>query len=156
MKELPIKFNCRGDLLAKKDFPKIYEEFKNYKSKSLTHSRPTNAHQKQYFSISPLFGRDRYNADDKQKIELAAEQLTHVHVKQKNSVWLDEDNDPLAQWDCTSNSYLIYSYFVHGGTRNYYVIAFIDNNAHAHWEDENSKLLWLKDAKEYRISVINI
>ena len=153
MTVLPIKFDCRGDLLLIKDFPKIYNEFQKYKSISSVHSRPNNSYQKQYVSLSPLLGRDRFNADDKQEIELRREQLTHIHVKQKGCIWVDEDNDPLAQWECTSNSYLIYSYFVHNGTRYYFIITFIDDNAHVHWEDEKLKSLWLRDAKEYRISI---
>ncbi|EXU76768.1 hypothetical protein BG55_03815 [Erwinia mallotivora] len=139
-----------------KGFVPVYDEFKIYKLSSKTHSRPTNKYQKEFFSISPLFGRDRFNADDSMALELSAENLTHVHVKQKSCIWVDEDGDPLVQWECKSNAYLIYSYFVHKATRYYFVVNFIDNNAHASWDNEDAKKLWLEDAKAFRLSVISL
>lgn len=135
-------------------FQPIYQEFCTYKSLSGTHSRPTNAEQKQFVSISDLFGRDRFNADDELKIELSAESLTHLHTIQEGCTWEDSSGYRLAQWSCTSNSYLIYSYFVHLSTRYYFVVDFIDNNAHASWKNTLAKKIWLSDAKIYRESII--
>lgn len=152
---LPIKFSHRPDLSGRKDFLPFYNEFIKYKSASIFHSRPSNSYQKQYYSISPLFGRDRFNADDNLKTELAAELLTHVHVKQEHSIWTDKNGAPLAQWKCKSDAYLIYSYFVHNLERYYFVVTFIDNDAHASWDNEDAKKMWLEDARNYRLSVIS-
>ena len=54
------------------------------------------------------------------------------------------------KWKCKSNSYLIYSYFVFSGTRHYYIVDFIDHDAHANWDNQEAIQMWIDEAKQYR------
>lgn len=150
---LAIEINCCAKLSTDADFTPFIQEFDAYKRNSDRHSAPTRQEQEEYASISPLFGRDRRNVDTEEPFLQAQETLSHLHNRQDDSVWTDEEGDPLSQWECTSDSYLIYSYFVHNGIRYYYIVDFIDNDAHANWDNEEAKLMWIQEAKDYRLSI---
>jgi len=62
--------------------------------------------KKNYPSIHPLFGRDRF---DKCNKTANIEEIQHLHVREEYSIWEDEQGK-LFQWDCTSDTHLIYSY----------------------------------------------
>lgn len=150
---LAIEISCCAKLANDTDFSPFYREFVDYKQNSDRHAAPTRREQEEYASISVLFGRDRPNVDEEAPFPQRQETLSHLHSRQDDSEWNDEDGDLLAQWECTSDSYLIYSYFVYDGKRHYYIVDFIDNKAHANWENEEAKLMWIEEAKSYRLSI---
>lgn len=149
---LAINIECCPKLAADGQFKPFFAEFEAYKLSSDTHSRPTTKEQQEYVSVSELFGRDRANVDEEHPYYQRQESLSHLHTKQEDSEWEDEDGDRLVQWECTSDSYLIYSYFVFKGVRYYYVVDFIDNGAHANWDNQEAKMMWVQEAKAYRES----
>lgn len=151
--QLAIDIKCCDKLAADAEFAPFYQEFETYKRSSDRHARPTKTEQNEYASISGLFGRDRANVDEEKPFLQKQEDLGHLHAKQHDSEWGDEDGDPLVQWECTSNSYIIYSYFVHASVRHYYVVDFIDDEAHASWDNQEAKMMWIQEAKAYRLTI---
>lgn len=147
---LAIEFDCCEKLANDGEFLPFYQEFCRYKQLSAEHSRPRYSIQKLFASISLLFGRDRDNVDEDKPYHQKREGLTHLHVRQEDSVWEDDNGHPLVQWKCKSNSYLIYSYFVVSGTRHYYIVDFIDHDAHANWDNQEAIQMWIDEAKQYR------
>lgn len=150
---LVIDIKCCDKLAAINGFTPFYEEFCRYKKQSVEQPRPKQRIQKIFASLSLLFGRDRANVDENIPFYQRQEELSHLHVRQEDSIWEDGDGAPLAQWECKSNSYLIYSYFVNAGTRYYYVVDFIDDNAHANWDNQEAVQMWIQEAKQYRLSI---
>ncbi|MFE8153875.1 type II toxin-antitoxin system YafO family toxin [Brenneria goodwinii] len=150
---LAINLSCCEKLANNGEFLPFYQEFCTYKQLSTEHSRPRNSIQKLFASISILFGRDRGNVDEDEPFHQKKEGLTHLHVREEDSIWEDKDGNPLVQWECKSNSYLIYSYFVHLGTRYYYVVDFIDHDAHANWQNQQAIQMWIDEAKQYRLGI---
>ncbi|EIW9313087.1 MULTISPECIES: type II toxin-antitoxin system YafO family toxin [Klebsiella] len=155
---LAIDVKCCEKLASDGEFLPFYQEFEEYKRKSddTEQPRPSNKMQQSYASISGLFGRDRANVDEARPFYQRQEGLGHLHVRQEDSVWEDESGDPLIQWKCTSNSYIIYSYFVHNLVRYYFVVDFIDDEAHANWDNQEAIQMWIADAKAYRLTVKEI
>lgn len=151
--QLAINIHCCDKLAADVEFAPFYQEFESYKRNSDRHARPTKTEQNEYASISALFGRDRANVDEEKPFLQKQEDLGHLHTKQDDSDWVDKDGDPIVQWECTSNSYIIYSYFVHGSVRHYYVVDFIDDEAHAKWDNQEAIMMWIQEAKAYRLTI---
>lgn len=137
------------------NFIELIEAFKEYKRNSEANeiAAPTRHTQENMEPVSPLFGRDRFfkNPEDARRQE-----LYHLHVFQEKSIWFDGDSDMLAQWECKSDSYLIYSYFKLDNTHYFYIIAFLDVGAHKATKDlEDGSphpvvLEWLKEASDYK------
>lgn len=155
---LVIDIKCCEKLAANGDFLPFFQEFERYKRScdETDHPRPGTSLQKLYQPISLLFGRDRANVDEERPFCQRQEGLSHLHTRQEDSVWEDGAGDTLVQWECCSNSYIIYSYFVHNLIRYYFVVDFIDNDAHANWENQEAIQMWIADAKTYRLSIKEI
>ena len=136
-------------------FKELLSKFEAYKKESAPGeiARPTRAIQEEYIGIDKALGRDRFfkNPDDAKDFE-----LTHLHVYDGTRVWKDIDGENKAQWYCTSDRYLVYSYFKHNDTHVFYIIAFIPKDAHELTKDlENGQAnpivkAWLKQAKEFQ------
>jgi len=129
----------------------IFEEFRVYKESSADdeHAAPTRHVQENYCCIVPLFGRDRF---DKENRDARSEDIQHLHIREDHSIWEDEEG-LLSQWYCTSDRYLVYSYFLHEGIHHYYIIELYNSSSHLQYvEDVRS---FVEDAKAYRLEVIN-
>lgn len=133
-------------------FKEIFDEFCYYKENSEynEHPSPTRHTQETYECFSPLFGRDRF---DKKYPEASNQNIQHLHVRQSKSVWDFPDGAAKAQWECTSDSYLVYSYFMHEGFHHYFVIEFYISGGHAQYEQDVQ--IFIHEAEQYRLSKIN-
>ena len=82
----------------------IANEFLIYKqaSKNREHPAPSRKVQEIYKSASEMFGRDRF---DKISKDAQKEEIQHLHVRQTDSTWEDDEGYGYAQWYCTSDSY---------------------------------------------------
>lgn len=79
-----------------------------------------------------------------------AEELHHVHIWQEGCCWEDE-NGLKVQWASTSNSYVVYSYFIDKDSdHHFYVIDYCQDEAHALIEDKKQVADWTRQAKEFR------
>jgi hypothetical protein len=142
----------RSDKLKNdRSFDLAYEEFQYYKldSKSNEHPAPTRHTQVVYQGVNPFFGRDRF---DKLNPVASALDIQHVHFKQDDVIWTDSDGEQLAQWSCTSDSYLIYSYFQHSSEKYYYAIEFFVDAAHDLYEENIERFIQM--AAAYKNSVV--
>lgn len=144
-------FESHHNLKLNPLFLEIYKEFKFYKEDSAPdeHAAPSNHIQKTYCSIHPLFGRDRF---DKVNKVANVEEIQHLHVREELSIWEDEEGH-LCQWECTSDTHLIYSYFYHKDKHYYYLIEFYKKNAHLQYVDDIR--YFIEEAKKYRLSIIS-
>jgi len=136
-------------LASSPEFLEIYNEFQEYKKGSAPdeHAAPTRYVQEQYPCISEILGRDRF---EKWAEKARLEEIQHIHVIQERSIWKDEQGQ-LVQWDCTSNSYLVYSYFFHDNKHHYYVLEFYKFAAHKKYE--HAVPCFINEAKTYRESI---
>lgn len=153
--EKDFNFACVKDLENDVKFYKeVFPEFKIYKEKSLPHehSAPSIHVQKTYQSIHDLFGRDRLETVDK---IARKEDVRHLHIYSIGLPWFIDDNELLAQWFCTSDTQLIYSYFFHKNTHYYYVIDFLDLKAHNRYANEVFKQECIVKAINYRKSIMD-
>lgn len=138
-----------------KDFIDLFDKFQYYKENSEPHeiATPSRRIQEETESLIAEFGRDRFF---KNPTDARRDDLTHLHLFTDNCDWLDEDGTPKVQWECTSNSYLIYSYFEHNGVHVFYLIALINRFAHQKTKDLTNGdpnpivLEWLADAIRFR------
>ncbi|EOR09651.1 MULTISPECIES: type II toxin-antitoxin system YafO family toxin [Acinetobacter] len=156
MQQKTFIFTASEKLSNHPDFKLILEEFESYKKNSndKEHPRPVNHIQRTTASVSYYFGRDRFDIKHKQA---RAEEIQHVHFREENSLWEFDDGDPKAQWDCKSNTYLIYSYFYHNNCHYYFLIDLIEKNAH---NNDNAIYIasapgYLAQAQEYKSNIIN-
>ena len=142
-------FAHHNQFLDDPSFLVIYQEFQYYKENSAAneHAAPSRHIQQTTEGYSPLFGRDRF---DKVNFLARQENIQHLHVRQEHSIWEDEQG-ALVQWDCTSNSYLIYSYFFYQDKHHYFVIEFYANDAHV--EYEHKVPYFVEQAKAYRLKI---
>lgn len=143
-------FEAHQNLKLNPEFLAVYEEFKFYKEDSAPdeHAAPTHHIQKNYPSIHPLFGRDRF---DKFNKTANIEEIQHLHVREEYSIWEDEQGK-LFQWDCTSDTHLIYSYFRYDETHYYYLIEFYKKAAHVKYVEDVQ--YFIQEAKKYRLTII--
>ncbi|MGE6267015.1 type II toxin-antitoxin system YafO family toxin [Aeromonas media] len=125
----------------------VLDEFKDYKRRSLDYDdlpTPSRDSQSEYQSISDTMGRDR-----RFEAPYLAKQvdLHHIHVWQDGSRW----EGGLAQWECTSNSYLIYSWVIRDDRHHILVMDYFRDNAHNIYAEENSQVieLWASQAKAF-------
>ncbi|CAM7066425.1 type II toxin-antitoxin system YafO family toxin [Morganella morganii] len=83
--------------------------------------------------------------------EARAEDVHHVHLWQTGCVWEDEDEGLNVQWDCTSDSFIIYSYFKDKDSdHHFYIIDFLFDQAHTIIEDSEQILKWVELARQHR------
>lgn len=75
-----------------------------------------------------------------------AEDLHHVHIWQEGCCWEDEHGLKV-QWASTSDSYVVYSYFIdRDKDHHFYVIDYCQDAAHALIEDRCQVLAWIEQA----------
>lgn len=84
---------------------------------------PTVRIQKKFKSANPQFGRDRYDTAYK------SVDIQHLHLMDSNAKW-DSGGGLLAQWHCTSDTHLIYSYFKHAQNYYFYLVEIYSIDAH--------------------------
>lgn len=142
-------FEAHKDLKLNPLFLIILEQFKYYKESSADdeHAAPTHHVQKNYRSVHPNFGRDRF---DKYDHHANSEELQHVHIRDEHSLWEDEQGI-LFQWDCTSDKHLIYSYFKYDKKHYYYLIELYNTNAHIEYMKHIE--YFIQEAKKYRLTI---
>ncbi|MEG0579964.1 MAG: type II toxin-antitoxin system YafO family toxin [Niameybacter sp.] len=126
----------------------IVLEFIKYKESSERYEHPAPTIKSQQKKESPYieFGRDRYDIAHK------SEDVQHIHLRDGTKSWEDEQG-PLVQWNCTSDTHLIYSYFKHNGAYYYYLVEIYDDKAHLSYE--KAKLELFKEAKRYKETKLN-
>lgn len=125
----------------------IADQFLIYKqaSRNREHPAPSRNVQERDEPASEYFGRDRF---DKFSKNAQKEEIQHVHLRQEDSIWEDEEGYGYAQWHCTSDSYLVYSYFKYKNDHYYYLIEFFGESAHSLYEKETKK--FIQCAKDFR------
>ena len=150
---------CLSDTLNKvsddPDFIDLFNKFQYYKENSEPHeiATPSRKVQEETEGLIAEFGRDRFFKNPQ---HASQDDLTHLHLFTDDCEWLDEDGTPKVQWECTSNSYLIYSYFESNGIHVFYLIALIEKGAHRLTKDlldgdPNPIVLeWLAEAIRFR------
>lgn len=130
------------------------DEFEEYKLICLDEGKipaPPEPEQHEYVSYIDTIGRDKYF---RKPTEARAEELFHAHVWQDGCCW-GEGDDLLIQWACTSNSYVVYSYFVDiDDDHHIYIIDYCKDKAHDLIEDKQQVSIWTEQAKQYRLQHI--
>ncbi|MCU1787474.1 hypothetical protein CUU54_01200 [Pectobacterium polaris] len=128
------------------------EEFEEYKQACLDYGdipTPPIVIQLGHPAHIDTIGRDKLMERPNQA---RSEELHHVHIWQEGCCWEDADGIKV-QWASTSDSYVVYSYFVDkDGDHHFYVIDFCRDKAHKIIEDESKVREWTQIAKEFRIS----
>lgn len=83
------------------------------------------------------------------------EELHHVHLWQDGCNWDDENEGTFVQWNSTSDSFIVYSYFKDkDNDHHFYIIDLVFDQAHTIIEDKEQVLKWVKIAKEFRLKNI--
>ncbi|CAK1956140.1 mRNA interferase YafO [Vibrio crassostreae] len=127
-------------------------EFEEYKTVSVEFDdipNPTETVQLQHPAHLDTIGRDKLATHP---IDARAEELHHVHIWQDGCVWEEESGDLKVQWSCTSNSYIVYSYFIDkDGNHHFHVIDYCLDQAHALIEDAHQVSEWTGIAKTHRL-----
>ncbi|CAK2133095.1 mRNA interferase YafO [Vibrio crassostreae] len=128
------------------------DEFEEYKTECVEFGdipNPTETVQLQHPAHLDTIGRDKLATHP---IDARAEELHHVHIWQDGCVWEEENGDLKVQWSCTSNSYIVYSYFIDkGGNHHFHVIDYCLDQAHALIEDAHQVSEWTGIAKTHRL-----
>ncbi|MVZ10117.1 hypothetical protein GP913_24265 [Enterobacteriaceae bacterium 8376wG6] len=126
------------------------DEFEQYKAICLDEGAipaPSSTDQMEYVSYIDTIGRDKFMTHP---IDARAEELHHTHVWQEGCRW-GEGDDLRVQWMCTSNSYVVYSYFIDSDDEHHiYIIDYCKDQAHALIEDPETVKMWSSLAKTYR------
>lgn len=82
------------------------------------------------------------------------EELHHTHLWQENCIWEDDDGK-LVQWNSTSDSFIVYSYFIDKiGAHHFYIIDLVYDKAHTLIENNSQILKWVAIAKKFRLQNI--
>ncbi|HBT1577749.1 type II toxin-antitoxin system YafO family toxin [Klebsiella variicola] len=130
-------------------------EFEDYKRICIEEGdmpAPSETDQNIYPSYLETVGRDRFMTNP---IEARVEELHHAHIWQEGCCWEedDEEDDSLkVQWACTSNSYVVYSYFIDSdGDHHFYVIDYCNDGAHGLISDRTQVLDWANQAERYKL-----
>lgn len=128
------------------------EEFETYKNECVDYGdvpNPCEATQRQHPSHLETIGRDRLAT---RPIEARAEELHHAHIWQEGCVWEDDNGELEVQWACTSDSYIVYSYFVDiNGDHHFHVIDYCMDRAHKLIEDAEQVSEWAAIARTHRL-----
>ncbi len=119
----------------------------------------SEADQKAYPPDHSFFGRDRlflggWSGYRFRHRSAEDDALYHVHLYQENNrdyIWHDPScSIVLAQWDCTSDAALIYSYINDlSGHFNFLLLEIIDPGAHQKYEQDGVVAGWRKKASDY-------
>lgn len=129
------------------------DEFEEYKRLSIEFDdipNPPQDIQMQHSAHIDTIGRDRLATHP---IEARTEELHHVHIWQEGCVWEESNGELKVQWSSTSDSYVVYSYFLDkDANHHFHVIDYCNDKAHELIKDEQQVLKWTNTAKEYRLS----
>lgn len=130
------------------------EEFELYKRECVdfgdTPAPPIHV-QLQHPAHTDTIGRDKLM---ERPPEARSEALHHVHIWQEGCCWEDEDGLKV-QWASTSDSYIVYSYFIDGDRDNhFFVIDYCQDSAHMLIEDKIQVASWTMQAKKFRLQNI--
>lgn len=130
------------------------EEFEQYKRECIEFDdtpAPAIHVQLEHPAHLDTIGRDKLM---ERPVEARGEELHHVHIWQEGCCW--EDGDGLfVQWASTSDSYVVYSYFVdRDNDHHFYVIDYCNDKAHVLIEDQHQVAEWTRQAKEFRLQNI--
>ena len=127
------------------------DEFEAYKRKCIEFDdvpAPAIHVQLEYPAHFDTIGRDKLM---ERPVEARGEELHHTHIWQEGCCWEDADG-LLVQWASTSDSYVVYSYFIdRDSDHHFYVIDFCSDKAHALIEDKVQVAEWTRQAKEFRL-----
>ncbi|CAO97656.1 type II toxin-antitoxin system YafO family toxin [Erwinia tasmaniensis] len=130
------------------------EEFEQYKRECLDYydiPAPPIHIQLQHPAHIDTIGRDKLM---ERPPTARAEDLHHVHIWQEGCCWEDEHGLKV-QWASTSDSYVVYSYFIdRDKDHHFYVIDYCQDAAHALIEDRCQILAWIEQAKKFRLQNI--
>lgn len=135
------------------EFP--IDEFEKYKLICLEEDKipaPSETEQLVYVSYIDTIGRDKYMV---YPIDARAEELHHTHMWQEGCSW-GEGEELKIQWACTSNSYVVYSYFIDNDEDHHiHVIDYCRDEAHSKIKNINQVKVWTEQAKLYRENRLN-
>ena len=130
-------------------------EFEDYKRICIEEGdipAPSETDQNIYSSYLETIGRDRFMTSP---IEAREQELHHTHIWQEGCVWEedDEDDDSLkVQWACTSDGYVVYSYFIdRDGDHHFYIIDYCNDGAHGLISNRSQVLDWANQAERYKL-----
>ncbi len=130
----------------------ILDEFKQYKNLCVEYGDtpcPPQDIQLAHPAHIETIGRDRLSTHP---ISARAEDLHHVHIWQEGCSWEDAVNGLEVQWDSTSDSYIVYSYFLTAsGNHHFHIIDYCQDAAHELIEDELVVSRWVEQAKQHRV-----
>ena len=128
------------------------DEFEIYKNESADYQdipSPDESTQRLNSSILETIGRDRLAT---RPHEARLEDLHHVHVWQEGCVWEDDDGDLKVQWSCTSDSYVVYSYFFdRENNHHFHIIDYCFDKAHQLIENQKQVAEWTMIARTHRL-----
>ena len=129
-RELQAKIDSTGD----HSISLAIDEFREYKEGSHNPSEiptPTRKEQEDFQGVHSTFGRDRLFLSP---IKCKTLDIHHVHIFQGGCDWGNDDSF-IVQWECTSNCYLVYSYFLSSKQNHIFcVLDFILDGAHDIYE----------------------
>lgn len=130
------------------------EEFETYKRECIEYGdvpAPAIHVQLAHPAHIDTIGRDKLM---ERPVEARGEDLHHTHIWQEGCCWEDEGG-LLVQWASTSDSYVVYSYFVdRDDDHHFYIIDFCRDEAHTIIEDAIQVAEWTRQAKEFRLQNI--
>ena len=128
------------------------DEFEAYKNECVDFQdipNPDESIQRQYPSHLETIGRDRLAT---RPLEARFEEVHHAHVWQEGCIWEDDDGDLKVQWSCTSDSYVVYSYFIDiDRNHHFHIIDYCFDRAHRLIEDEEQVTEWALLARTHRL-----
>ncbi|MBN5324025.1 type II toxin-antitoxin system YafO family toxin [Serratia sp. IR-2025] len=127
------------------------DEFEKYKTIAMEYGdipSPSEVIQREHPAHLETIGRDRPMTHP---IEARAEELHHVHIWQEGCCW-EDDEGLKVQWASTSDSYVVYSYFIdRDDDHHFYVIDYCIDGAHGLIENRSQVLDWANQAERYRL-----
>lgn len=144
---------------------KLKEQFIQYKSMSYEYAKDTGfavteflptlsvADQEAFPPDHQMFGKDKLFEGPQRAIQ---EQLFHVHLfrpNQQKTYW-HTDEKPVMQWECTSDSALVYSHIPTSTDDSLFLfIRVIDPGAHDAYKQPGLVEKWAKLAQDHRCTV---
>lgn len=150
---LSVNFAFFHKLIEKDNFLSVYEEFKYYKSHSISNSNFSSKMQTRTITSLQLLNSKFRSSENSFEAKLISGKPTTFHSVKKEHLWFDEDGYPLLQWNIKSNISIIYSYFTHKSIRYFYVVEYINNYSNVNFHNKHIKTTWNKITKNYRVSI---
>ena len=158
-------FECTEELKKRgQDFVKVYEEFIDYKKRSDVSDElpaPSVDDQKDNECVNVFFGKDKPNAPHSSlsqahssaQIDLSIYHLHTFDASRSFGKWQVNK-----QWLNVSNTFVIYSFFEHGGIYYFFVLDLVqdkgteDKPDGGHEALTNTELVqqWIDDARTFR------